>query len=122
MTMGVTAAYGPNYDASLASYNTPPNEPIVHTANWPPGTSLDNRINGLMQGVFSYGGATLFNELMAEMRRPWDFWKGFICAEIFIFSVYITMGMVVYSNQGQYAFNPAYQGMSAHPSLCDTEY
>jgi len=39
-----------------------------------------------------------------------DFWKGFICAEIFIYACYITMGMVVYSYQGQYTYNPAYQG------------
>lgn len=44
-------------------------------------------------------------------RNRMDFWKGFICAEIFIFVVYITMGMVVYSYQGQYTFNPAYQGI-----------
>lgn len=65
-----------------------------------------------MQGVFSYGGATLFNELLAEMRRPRDFWKGFICAEIFIITVYLTMGLVVYSAQGQYSYNPVYQGIS----------
>ncbi|KAI6954282.1 oligopeptide transporter protein [Hortaea werneckii] len=64
-----------------------------------------------MQGVYSYGGATLFNELMAEMRRPHDFWKGLICAEFFIVSVYLIMGMVVYNAQGQFAFNPAYQGI-----------
>jgi hypothetical protein len=28
---------------------------------------MDN-INGLMNCVFAFGGATLFNELMAEMR------------------------------------------------------
>jgi hypothetical protein len=38
-----------------------------------------------------------------------DFYKGFICAEIFIFVVYITIGTVVYSFQGQYTFNPVYQ-------------
>src|SRR6195952_3044827 len=45
------------------------------------------------------------------MRRPYDFWKGLICAEIFIICVYITMGMVVYSAQGQFTYNPAYQGI-----------
>ena len=46
-----------------------------------------------------------------------DFWKGFICAEIFIYAVYLTMGLVVYSNQGQYVYNPAYQGTSGSVHL-----
>ncbi|KAI6839670.1 oligopeptide transporter protein [Hortaea werneckii] len=110
MTMVVTNVYPPNYAASLASYNTPKG-PITTYAYWPPTTKLNDHINGLMQGVYSYGGATLFNELMAEMRRPHDFWKGLICAEFFIVSVYLIMGMVVYNAQGQFAFNPAYQGI-----------
>ena len=107
--MVVVHQYPPNYAASLAAYNTPQG-PVIKTANWPPGLTLFDRVNGLMNCVFAYGGATLFNELMAEMRRPYDFWKGFIYAEIFIYSVYLIMGMVVYSAQGQFSFNPAYQG------------
>nr|POE90114.1 hypothetical protein CFP56_20581 [Quercus suber] len=103
--------YPPNEIASQASYGTPPGQPIITSGYWPPGLDLSDHINGLMQAVYSYGGATLFNELMAEMRRPLDFWKALICAETFIFSVYITMGLVVYSYQGQYTFNPAYQGI-----------
>jgi hypothetical protein len=40
----------------------------------------------------------------------YDFWKGLLIADIFIYVVYMIMGLVVYSNQGQYSFNPAYQG------------
>jgi hypothetical protein len=40
-----------------------------------------------------------------------DFWKAFLCAEIFIFAIYMTLGLVVYSYQGQFTFNPAYQGI-----------
>lgn len=107
----MTAKYPPNYAAIEISYQIPPNEPIRTSANWPEGTSLIDRINGLMNGVFAFGGATLFNELMAEMRRPVDFWKGFLCAEIFIYVVYMVMGMVVYTNQGQYVYNIAYEGI-----------
>jgi hypothetical protein len=46
------------------------------------------------------------------MLARFDFWKGFICAEIFIYVCYLVMGMVVYSAQGQFSYNPAYQGMS----------
>ena len=40
-----------------------------------------------------------------------DFWKGLLIADIFIYVVYMIMGLVVYSYQGQYSFNPAYQGI-----------
>jgi hypothetical protein len=68
-TMVVTRQYPPNYEASLTTFNTPKG-PIVTTANWPPGSTLSSGISGLMNCVFAYGGATVFNELMAEMRRP----------------------------------------------------
>lgn len=89
MTMAIVANSSPNYAASLASYGTPPDEPIMTSAGVPAGLTFVDNINGLMQAVFSYGGATLFCELMAEMRRPFDFWKGMIIAETFIFLCYI---------------------------------
>ena len=69
MTMVVTAQYGPNYAASKSSYGTT-RGPIRTFANWPQPYSLSDGVTGLLNGVFAYGGATLFNELMAEMRRP----------------------------------------------------
>lgn len=69
-SMAVVHEYPPNYAASQTTYNTPPG-PVVTSANFPAGTTLFDRINGLMNCVFAYGGATLFNELMAEMRRPY---------------------------------------------------
>ncbi|TKA78921.1 hypothetical protein B0A55_03921 [Friedmanniomyces simplex] len=110
MTMVVVHYYPPNYKAALASYDIQEG-PVVTSANWPAGLALSDRINGLMNCVFAYGGSTLFNELMAEMRRPMDFWKGFICAEIFIYCCYLLMGMVVYSAQGQFTYAVAYQGI-----------
>lgn len=66
MTMAVTAKYGPNYAAN-ANFNI--SGPVKTSVNFPkPG--IQSGIAGLMNGVFSYGGATLFNELMVEMRRP----------------------------------------------------
>ena len=52
----------------------------------------------------------MFNEFMAEMRRPWDFWKAVLIAESFITAVYLIFGLLVYSQQGQYVFNPTFQG------------
>lgn len=111
MTMAVVHEYPPNYEAVQASYPTITKGPVVTSANWPLSSTMNDKVTAMMNAVFAYGGATLFNELMAEMRRPYDFWKGFICAEIFIYSCYLIMGMVVYSAQGQFTFNPAYQGI-----------
>jgi hypothetical protein len=111
MTMVVVHQYPPNYDAVHASYPSIVKGPVVTSANWPASSTLNDKVTAMMNAVFAYGGATLFNELMAEMRRPYDFWKGFIIAEIFIYACYLIMGMVVYSAQGQFTFNPAYQGI-----------
>jgi hypothetical protein len=111
MTMAVVHQYPPNYSASLTSYGTPQG-PAVTSVNWPMSAGLRDKVNGMMNGVFAFGGATVFYELMAEMRRPYDFWKGFIISEIFIYSLYLVGGMVIYSAQGQFTFNPAYQGKS----------
>jgi len=113
MTMGIVSTSAPNWKAVTASYGIEPG-PIVTSAGVPAGLTLTDNINGLMQAVFSYGGATLFCELMAEMRRPFDFWKGMIIAEVFIFLCYIIFGLVVYSYQGQASYNPAYQGINPY--------
>ncbi|KAJ5648144.1 hypothetical protein N7490_004516 [Penicillium lividum] len=110
MTMVVVFYYPPNYSAVLTSYGIKEG-PITTSANWTAGFGLEDRVNAMMNAVFAYGGATLFNELMAEMRRPMDFWKGFIIAEIFIYVCYLVNGMVVYSAQGQFTYNPAYEGI-----------
>lgn len=72
MTMAVVSAYGPNEEAAAAAYPTfaTVGQPVVTAGYWPEGSTLMDHINGLMNGVFAYGGATLFNELMAEMKRP----------------------------------------------------
>lgn len=73
--MGIVAHSHPNYTAVAATspalipnINDPP--AIYTTGGSPPGLTFRDNVNGLMQAVFSYGGATLFCELMAEMRRP----------------------------------------------------
>lgn len=126
-TMGVVAHSDPNYKADGASSGTAlgglsvtPDDagvfpPVVHTAGLP----YDSRgfvgsINGLMQAVYAYGGAMLFIEFMSEMRRPRDFWKGMICAQIFIYVVYIFYGCFIYGYQGQYSVNPSFQGVSPY--------
>lgn len=34
----------------------------------------------------------IFPEMLAEMRRPWDFWKGMCCAQLLIFVAYLLYG------------------------------
>ncbi|KAI9842947.1 MAG: hypothetical protein M1837_006684 [Sclerophora amabilis] len=113
ITMGVVTHTEPNYTAGLAS-NNQPKAPVVHTAGPPSYSDFPNQVVGLMQAVFSYGGAMIFCELMAEMRRPYDFWKGMITAQILIFCLYIFFGVYVYGYQGQFAINPAIQGISPY--------
>lgn len=113
ITMGVVAHSPPNYVAALAS-NTVDRGPVITTAGAPPGAPFQSQVVGLMQAVYSYGGAMLFCEFMSEMKRPWDFWKGMLCAQSFIFFFYIMFGLFVYSYQGQFTINPAPQGMSPY--------
>ncbi|CZS88641.1 related to neutral amino acid permease [Rhynchosporium graminicola] len=128
-TMGVVAHSSPNYAASasassgaaLGGLSVTPDEisgaypPITHSVGLP----YDSRgfvgsVNGLMQAVYAYGGAMVFVEFMSEMRRPRDFWKGMICAQVFIYIVYVFYGCFIYAFQGQYSVNPSYQGVAPY--------
>ncbi|EIW74201.1 hypothetical protein CONPUDRAFT_67730 [Coniophora puteana RWD-64-598 SS2] len=75
---------------------------------------FQQQLNGIMQMVFSYGGAMIFIEFMAEMRRPMDFWKAMALSQLFICVVYMFFGLFVYSYQGQFVVNPAPQTISVY--------
>lgn len=75
--------------------------PVIHYNGLPDPSSLVGSINGLMQGVYAYGGAQLFIEFMAEMRRPTDFIKAMWGAQFFIYTCYMVYGCYVYFFQGQ---------------------
>ncbi|GFF28308.1 hypothetical protein IFM51744_00517 [Aspergillus udagawae] len=126
MTMGVMANSPPNYTvAVLGSAGSAVNRdtilpdkqgnypPIIHYSNIPP-DGLIGSVNGMLSGVLAYAGVQLFVEFLAEMRRPRDFIKAMWGAQFFIYSVYLTYGCVVYYLQGQYSYNPSYQGVSAY--------
>jgi hypothetical protein len=59
------------------------------------------QVNGVFNMVFAYGGAMIFPEMMAEMRRPRDFIKGMAIAQLLIFCCYLMYGIFVYCFQGQ---------------------
>ncbi|KAI9744926.1 MAG: hypothetical protein M1818_001852 [Claussenomyces sp. TS43310] len=126
ITMGVMANSPPNFPISKlgsagsavdlttvtpdAAGNYPP---IRHYGGLPP-NGLVGSINGLLSGVLAYAGAQLFVEFLAEMRRPLDFLKAMWGAQFFLYSVYLIYGCYVYHFQGQYSFNPSYQGISPY--------
>jgi hypothetical protein len=111
ITMGFVAHSPPNFAAALASFGVA--QGPVQTAAFVPQT-LFNKVNGIMNMVFAYGGAMIFPEFMAEMRRPMDFWKGMACAQALIFTAYMMFGVYVYSFQGQFSLAIAYQGVSKY--------
>lgn len=126
MTMGVMANSPPNYKISvLGSAGSAVNPatitpdkhgnypPIIHYNNIPAG-GLIGSVNGMLSGVLAYAGVQLFVEFLAEMERPQDFIKAMWGAQAFIYTVYLTYGCVVYHLQGQYSFNPSYQGVSIY--------
>ncbi|UNI24693.1 hypothetical protein JDV02_010421 [Purpureocillium takamizusanense] len=126
ISMGVIANSPPNYAiATLGSAGsavdkstiTPDKDgnypPIMHYTGLPPG-GLVGSINGLLSGVLAYAGAQLFVEFLAEMKRPRDFLKAMWGAQLFIYTAYLVYGCFVYHFQGQYSFNPSFQGVSTY--------
>ncbi|MCJ1319021.1 hypothetical protein MMC15_004353 [Xylographa vitiligo] len=127
ISMGVIAHSPPNYaistlgsagGATIAADITPDANgvypPVKHYNGLPNPASLIGSINGLMQGVYAYGGAQLFIEFMAEMKRPHDFIKAMWGAQFFIYTCYMVYGCFVYYYQGQYSYQIAYQGVSPY--------
>jgi hypothetical protein len=113
VTMGAFAHSPPNYSISVlgsAGSLVDPKTitpdaagvypPVIHY-NTLPNSDLIATLNGLMQAVYAYGGALLFIEFMAEMRRPRDFLKVMWGAQFFIWAVYLIYGCYTYYFQGQ---------------------
>ncbi|KAF2808834.1 uncharacterized protein BDZ99DRAFT_418285 [Mytilinidion resinicola] len=126
ITMGVIANSPPNFAISVLGSAGSAVDPesiapddqgnypsIIHYAGMPT-NSLVGSINGLLSGVLAYSGAQLFVEFLAEMRRPRDFLKAMWGAQLFIYTVYLVYGCFVYHYQGQYSFQPSYQGVSPY--------
>jgi hypothetical protein len=126
ITMGVIAHSPPNFAvATLGSAGSAVDPstikkgpdgnypPVMHYSGLPP-NGLVGSINGLLSGVLAYAGAQLFVEFLAEMRRPRDFLKAMWGAQLFIYTVYLVYGCFVYHFQGQYSYQPSYQGVSTY--------
>ncbi|SPC65867.1 related to neutral amino acid permease [Ustilago sp. UG-2017b] len=115
ISMAAIIKYGPYIAGAQASYGKDypyNNQPVLTEAfvSYP----ISQKINGIMNMVFAYGGAMIFPELMSEMRRPMDFWKGMISAQALICSVYLIYANVVYAFQGQYVLGQSYNGIAKY--------
>lgn len=95
-------------------------EPIILNSWIPAGTDWHQQVAGVQLAVFAYGGAMIFVEFLAEMRRPADFWKAALCAQFLCWATYMFFGLFSYSMQGQYSAilptvnmaNLAFQGIT----------
>lgn len=127
ITMGGAAHYEPNYaswrSASGAVINGGLSVTQLPDGSWPPvqtsgglphSDNFAGTISGAMQAVFAYGGAMVFPEFMAEMKRPKDFLTGMWAAQLFIYFWYMFYGLFMYGYQGQYTVNPSYLGISSY--------
>ncbi|TKY88524.1 hypothetical protein EX895_002512 [Sporisorium graminicola] len=115
ISMAAIIKYGPYIAGAQASFgNQYPynNQPVMTSAFV--SYDISTKVNGLMNMVFAYGGAMIFPELMAEMRRPMDFWKGMISAQALICTVYLVYANVVYYYQGQYVLGQSYNGIAKY--------
>ncbi|KAF9009481.1 transmembrane amino acid transporter protein-domain-containing protein [Cyathus striatus] len=109
LSMGFVAHSPPNFAAAQSSLGVQPGPVVTSKFGHLP---LFSQVNGIMNMVFAYGGAMIFPEMMAEMRRPMDFWKGMAMAQSLIFAAYLLYGCFVYAFQGQFTLGLAYQGVS----------
>jgi hypothetical protein len=109
--MGFVAHSPPNFTAAATSLGVAQGPVVTQMFTHLP---LFSKVNGIMNMVFAYGGAMIFPEMMAEMRRPMDFWKGMAMAQALIFVAYLLYGCFVYAFQGQFTLPLAFQGVSKY--------
>ncbi|KIM78709.1 hypothetical protein PILCRDRAFT_582831 [Piloderma croceum F 1598] len=110
MSMGVVAHSLPDFEAADAANDTLGTGPVIVKAF--NSGQLVEQVGGMFNLVFTFGGAMVFPELMAEMRRPMDFPKGMICAQILISVVYLMYSIFWYCFQGPYTQPNSFQGIS----------
>lgn len=113
-TMGVVAHSGVNYDAAYSQNGIEKGPIITQAIVSGRGDNFTLQLEAAMNIVYAYGGAVMFVEFMAEMRRPMDFWKSMLLAQSVIFGIYLLYGLFVYAYQGQFTVNPANQGVSPY--------
>jgi hypothetical protein len=127
ITMGAAANSLPNYKGASQSAGAiidngaliTPNAqgvfpPVQTSGGLPSAGGFIGSVSGAMNAVFAYGGAMVFPEFMAEMKRPADFLKAMWFSQAFIYLWYMFYGLFMYGYQGQYAINPSYLGIGPY--------
>lgn len=76
------------------------------------GESLVYRVVAVANISYVFAGSIIFPEMISELKRPWEFWKSIIVANLIILIVYLIFGNYVYVNQGQFSNSPAVFGIS----------
>ena len=135
IAIGISAVTAPNYVTMFDNYganespygvtnfpcgNSTCPEPVKTFAGGPAagyasnGSGFLSTYQGINNIIYAYGGAMIFFNLMAEMRNPWDFWKGMLCADVFIYLAYMFYGIFQYSYQGQYTYGVSYQSITPY--------
>ncbi|KAJ7205342.1 transmembrane amino acid transporter protein-domain-containing protein [Mycena haematopus] len=112
VSIGFAAHSLPNYAAAFASSGLLPGP--IEVATTIPGQPLFVQVNGVFNMVFAYGGAMIFPEIMAEMRRPRDFVKGMAMSQLLIVTVYLMYGITMYALEGQFVQAQSYTGLSPY--------
>jgi hypothetical protein len=112
--MGVAAHSGVNYQAAIAQNPLLVQGAVITKAVISGNGSFSIQLQATMNIVYSYGGAMMFANFMAEMRRPKDFIKGMYLAQLLIFFIYLMYGLFMYAYQGQFVVNPANQGINPY--------
>ncbi|EED16905.1 amino acid transporter, putative [Talaromyces stipitatus ATCC 10500] len=112
----VSSSAGQIINGGISVQKLPDNSfpPVQTSGGLPHSDSFAGTISGAMNAVFAYGGAMVFPEFMAEMRRPKDFLTGMWAAQAFIYFWYMFYGLFMYGYQGQYVVNPSYLGVSGY--------
>lgn len=111
ITMGAAAHTPPNYQGvsqsagatieggKLIQQDSQGNFPPVQTSGGLPNSDgFSGSVSGAMQAIFAYGGAMVFPEFMAEMKRPRDFLQGMWAAQAFIYFWYVSCPGLYYHN------------------------
>ncbi|CCH41980.1 N amino acid transport system protein [Wickerhamomyces ciferrii] len=112
LTMGGAAHSAPNFSAAFKTNDVVKGP--VETKAFIGGGTMEHQLVGVMNIIYAYAGSIMFPEILAEMQRPWDFWKGAFLAQTLIFIAYLFFGVFVYCFQGQFTINPAHQGITIY--------
>ncbi|KNZ72606.1 N amino acid transport system protein [Termitomyces sp. J132] len=118
ISMGVAAHSPPNFEAAHRAFGTP--QGPVETHAFEP-LALNNKVNGIMNMVFAYGGAMIFpemvNQSLTQLQQNLNFHmhqdgRNEAPDGLLERNAYLLYGAFIYAFQGQFTLGLAYQGLS----------